>query len=159
VLSRNRSAVGFVLRIPRLWRLSLEGSLDVSVTISAVQRNAIYDDVLHDLTGIGDIFICLQEGDVESAQRMRRAYEADLCLLDDLGWAVQDPRERFELTLAPSVLARVCCRLAAIAAARLHSVCQPSDESLLRAEQAAAIADASYEEVLAAIEQQAGVGQ
>jgi hypothetical protein len=132
----------------------------VSVTISAVQRNAIYDDVLHDLTGIGDIFICLEQGDVASAQRMRRAYETDLCLLDDLGWAARDPREDFELTLAPAVLARVCCRLSAIAAARLHTLCEPSDESILRAEQAAAIADASYEQILETIEpQMAGAGR
>jgi hypothetical protein len=42
------------------------------MTLTDVQRAAIYDDVIHDLTGVGDIFICLQQGAIDDAQRIRR---------------------------------------------------------------------------------------
>jgi hypothetical protein len=122
----------------------------MAMTITDVQRAAIYDDVIHELTGVGDIFICLQQGDIDDAQRIRRRCEADMRLLDDLGWAEGDPRGRFELTMPALQLQRTLGRLSAIAAARLRDACQPPDESVSRIAHAAAIADAGYDELLEA---------
>ncbi len=59
----------------------------MTLTITAVQRAAIYDDVLHDLTGVGDIYIYIEQGDIGAAQR---------CGLD-VAALVDDHRELLEL--------------------------------------------------------------
>jgi hypothetical protein len=110
----------------------------------------------HDLTDVGDIFICLRHGDIDEARRLRRRREADMRLLDDLGWAIHDPRGRSELTMAAVDQQRTLGRLSTIAAARLRDACQPPDESASRVAHAAAIADAGYDELLQAASNQIG---
>jgi hypothetical protein len=118
------------------------------ITIGAAQRDAIYDDVIHDLTGIGDIFICLENGDIDTAKRLRRRFTADLRLLDDLGWSATDDRQTFTLTMKPRRLDRVLGQLAAIRAARLADAYPPVEEETARREEQAAAADASYDELM-----------
>lgn len=143
--------------LPRLRRPLLERELRLlALTISAVQRNAIHDDVIHDLTGVGDIYIHLGRGDVGAAPRLRRHYEADLPLLDDLGWAVEDPRAQFELTLPTPMLQRALIRLAAIGAARLHDACQPAEDVIAHLAEAVAVSNAAYDELLEATNNQIG---
>jgi hypothetical protein len=118
------------------------------ITIGAAQRDAIYDDVIHDLTGIGDIFICLEKGDVTTAKRLRRRFTADLRLLNDLGWSATDERETFTLTMKPRRLERVLGHLAAIRAARLAEACPPTEEEAARRDELTAATDAAYDELM-----------
>jgi hypothetical protein len=82
-----------------------------ALAIGRVQREAIYEEVLNHLNSIGDIPGLIERGDYGTAQRLRREIERDLRLLDDLGWAEQDPGESFELTMASDELARTLERL------------------------------------------------
>jgi hypothetical protein len=118
------------------------------LTIGAAQRDAIYDDVIHDLTGIGDIFICLEKGDIDTAKRLRRRFTADLRLLDDLGWSPTDERETFTLTMKPRRLDRVLGQLAAIRAARLADAYPPAEEEAARREELTAATNAAYDELV-----------
>lgn len=70
-------------------------------------------------SGIGDIVICLENGDIDNAQRLRRRFTADPRLLDDLGWFPTDERQTFTLTIKPRRLDLLLGQLAAIRAARL----------------------------------------
>lgn len=82
-----------------------------SVAIDREQRDAIYADLMTDLSGVGDISVELDGGDVPTAQRLRREYEDDLRLLDDLGWTEEVSAESFELTQQPDALERTIRRL------------------------------------------------
>ncbi|HVD86713.1 MAG TPA: hypothetical protein VNB59_04830, partial [Solirubrobacterales bacterium] len=57
------------------------------ITITADQRDAVYDAVLTHLSGIGDLLLVVEENDLERAYRLGREFSDDLRLvLDDLGW-------------------------------------------------------------------------
>ena len=101
----------------------------VAITINRSERDAIYQEVLTDLTGVGDIDIALRNDDYETARRDRRRCEDDMRLLDDLGWVPDQDRDEFELTMPPDGLARVLERLNASAGATLHShIVEPNEQ-------------------------------
>jgi hypothetical protein len=52
-----------------------------------------------DLTAIGDIFGHLHNDEPIRAKRLRRRFEVELRLLDDLGWEKEPEAECFELTM------------------------------------------------------------
>lgn len=85
------------------------------VKISAEQREALYIQVLDHLSGIGDLWLAIDAGEYERADRLGRAFGDDLrLLLDDLGWPDRDgpPAGEFiELTMPPDRLRRVVGRL------------------------------------------------
>jgi hypothetical protein len=83
----------------------------MSLTITAAQRDALYDQILDRLSGIGDIELAIQLEKYEAAQRLGREYSDDLrLLLDDLGLG-DGNGEPVELTTPPEVLHRVLPRL------------------------------------------------
>jgi hypothetical protein len=92
----------------------------MAITITAGQREAIWGEVMADLTGIGDIYTLADGGDVEDALRLRRRYEDAMRLLDDLGWTEHDEREQVVITVPGDALGRAVARLAAAAAGRVH---------------------------------------
>jgi hypothetical protein len=69
------------------------------VTINRRDRDAIYDGLMTDLTAIGDIFSHLHNDEPMHAKRLRRRFEVELRLLDDLDWKKEPDAERFELTM------------------------------------------------------------
>lgn len=71
----------------------------MSLTINRTDRDALYDGVMTDLSGVGDIFLNLHNDAVIPAKRLRRRFEVELRLLDDLGWEKEPETERFELTM------------------------------------------------------------
>ncbi len=80
----------------------------MAIKINREQRDAIYDEVVLDLHGIGDIAIALDGDEYDIARRYRRRFEDDMRLLDDLGWEPdQRDRDEFELTMPADDLARV----------------------------------------------------
>jgi hypothetical protein len=87
----------------------------MSVTITAAQRDALYDQILDRLSGIGDIEVAIQAENYDDAERLGREYSDDLrLLLDDLGVG-NGIGESVELTAPPEVLRRVLLRLQELA--------------------------------------------
>jgi hypothetical protein len=87
----------------------------VTLTITSAQRDALYDQILDRLSGIGDIELAIQSGNYDAAERLGREYSDDLrLLLDDLGFGQRDGRP-VPLTSPPEVLRRVLPRLRELA--------------------------------------------
>jgi hypothetical protein len=83
----------------------------MGLTVTAAQRDALYDQILDRLSGIGDIEMAIQAENYGDAERIGREYSDDLrLLLDDLGVGEGDGRP-LELTTSPDVLRRVLPRL------------------------------------------------
>jgi hypothetical protein len=57
----------------------------MNMTINRTYRDALYDGLMTDLTAIGDIFGHLHNDEPLQAKRLRRRFEVELRLLDDLG--------------------------------------------------------------------------
>lgn len=80
-------------------------------TITAEQRDALYDQILDRLSGIGDIELAVHAENFDYAERLGREYSDDLrLLLDDLGFG-EGSGEPVELSTPPEVLRRVLPRL------------------------------------------------
>ncbi len=117
------------------------------IAITRAQRQAIYPDLVLDLTAVGDIYIELDNGDYATAQRFRRQFEDTMRLLDDLGWEPDPPGEHFEITMAPEQLARAMGRLHQLASGALaEHVARPADEDRLAERQI--VACGAYASVL-----------
>lgn len=91
-----------------------------TIKLNRQQRDAIYGEVVLDLSGTGDIRVNLDSGDYEAAREHRRRYEEDMRLLDDLGWEPEQDESEFEITMDYEDLARVLRRLNRSAADTLH---------------------------------------
>ena len=87
----------------------------MTVTITPAQRDALYDQILDRLSGIGDIELAIQSENYDTAERLGREYSDDLrLLLDDLGFGHGDGSP-VALTSPPDVLRRVLPRLRELA--------------------------------------------
>lgn len=82
-----------------------------TIKLNREQRDAIYGELVLDLSGTGDIRINLDGEDYDAAQRLRRRDEDDTRLLDDLGWEPEQDRDEFDVTMDQDELARVFRRL------------------------------------------------
>ena len=81
-------------------------------TITARQRDALYDQMLDRLSGIGDIELAARSEDFERADRLGREFADELVLIcDDLGWGAGPENDRIELKTSPDVLQRMLGRL------------------------------------------------
>ncbi len=108
----------------------------MSLTISAEQRDALYDQILDRLSGIGDIEIAVKAGKFETAARLGREFSDDLRLLgDDVGFGDSDGKP-VALTTPPDVLERILPRMRD-AAEKLSA----SDRSRLVAEACTSVLD------------------
>jgi hypothetical protein len=84
----------------------------VGVTITAEQRDALYDRILDRLSGIGDVWLAANSQDFATAERLGREYSDELRLvLDDLGWGDGPDSGPVDLESSPDVLRRVFARL------------------------------------------------
>jgi hypothetical protein len=101
------------------------------ITISAEQRDALYDQILDRLTGIGDIEIAIQAEQFETAERLSQEFSDDLQLLvNDLGFGAGLGSEPTELASPPEVLRRALPRLRDLAAG--YSASQEAELAELR---------------------------
>lgn len=91
-----------------------------TIKLNREQRDAIYGELVLDLSGTGDIRINLDGEDYDAARRLRRRYEDDMRLLDNLGWESEQDRDEFEITMDHDELARVLQRLNRSAGDTLH---------------------------------------
>jgi hypothetical protein len=75
------------------------------------QRDALYDQILDRLTGIGDIELAIEAGKYDDAARLSQQYSDELRLLrNDLGFGESDGQPA-RVTTDPEVLQRVLPRL------------------------------------------------
>jgi hypothetical protein len=87
----------------------------MGLSITAAQRDALYDQILDRLSGIGDIEMAIRAHHYDDAERIGREYSDDLrLLLDDLGIGEQASAP-VELNTPPAVLRRVLPRLRELA--------------------------------------------
>lgn len=83
----------------------------MAFTITAEQRDALYDQILDRLSGIGDVWVSVERRDYSAASRLGRAYTDDLLLvMEDLGWG-EGTGAPVELTASPDLLRRALSRL------------------------------------------------
>jgi len=95
--------------------------LNTTLTITPDQRAAIHCQLTQHLSGIGDVSLAYLGGQYEGAERLAGEYAQDLALLADLGWAPDDARESFELTMPADELERALRRLHSDAEAGLSN--------------------------------------
>lgn len=94
----------------------------MSLTITPAQRDALYDQILDRLSGIGDIELAIQLENYDAAKRIAREYSDELrLLLDDLGIG-EGNGEPVELTLPPELLRRILPRLGELAKSHTASL-------------------------------------
>lgn len=87
----------------------------MTLRITAAQRDALYDQILDRLSGIGDIELAIKAEKYEDAERLGREYCDDLrLLLDDLGLG-EGSGEPVVLATPPEVLRRTLPRLRELA--------------------------------------------
>jgi hypothetical protein len=104
----------------------------VPVTITRAQRDAIYEMVINHLTGIGDVWTCVDRREYANAKRLGQEFADDLRLLADLGWTETIDHETVALTAPPEELTRTLARLHKDAAGSLGTyVSRPKDEEEL----------------------------
>lgn len=127
----------------------------MAVTITAGQRDALYDHILNRLSGIDDVWIAASRADYDTADRLGRQYSDELRLvLDDLGWGDGPGGEQIELTTDPDVLRRVFGRLRDSAASERASQATSWEESRIFEERNRLVGEACAA-VLSALEEAA----
>lgn len=89
--------------------------------ISAAHRDALYEQIVERLSGIGDICLSVCSENYEAARRLGMEYSDELRLVSqDLGWG-RGPGRSIDLTTPPDVLRRVFSRMREIAASQRAS--------------------------------------
>lgn len=84
----------------------------VVTTIDQDQREGIYELVRNHLGSIEDFFVALERTrDFAKAERLALEFAEDFHLLRDIGWADDEDREAFELTMPAPDLSRLLQRL------------------------------------------------
>jgi hypothetical protein len=119
-------AVGYALALVRDDREPADdeepvGDL-VAVTIGRDQRNVLYDQLVADLSAVGDLHIELRAGRFDVAHLLRRRFFDGMRLLDEIGWGAEDPGETFAITMDRTGLVDTLARLNTLAAdgIRIH---------------------------------------
>lgn len=86
--------------------------MPVTATITKEQRDGLYELIRHHLYSIEDLWIAFgRSRDYATAERLAIEFGEDFRLLTDIGWAADDDRRSFELTMPPLDLTEVLRRL------------------------------------------------
>jgi len=90
-----------------------EGTMpSTTAKIDRDQRDGLYELVRNHLGAVGDIWIALEETeDFATAERLGIEFGEDFRLLEDIGWAGEDDRDSFDLTMAAHDLMELLQRL------------------------------------------------
>jgi len=84
----------------------------VAITLDTEERNALRDSIAGKLAQLPKAHATLATCDELSAHRIIREHRDYLRLLDDLGWAAEDHRLAFPITMPARPLGRTLARLA-----------------------------------------------
>ncbi len=83
-----------------------------TITINREQRDGLYELVRNHLGSVGDLFDALErDKDFAKAEQLGHEFTEDLRLLEDIGWAEDEGRDSFELTMPAHDLMEVLQRL------------------------------------------------
>jgi hypothetical protein len=83
-----------------------------TIRITKDQRDALYEQVRNHLAAVGDLWLALETNkDYATAERLAIEFSEDFRLMADLGWELEDQRERVALTMPPHDLMEVVRRL------------------------------------------------
>lgn len=83
-----------------------------TIRITKDQRDALYEQVRNHLAAVGDLWLALETNkDYATAERLAIEFSEDFRLMADLGWDLEDQRERVALTMPPHDLMEVVRRL------------------------------------------------
>lgn len=86
--------------------------MPVTATITKEQRDGLYELVRHHLYSIDDLWTAFgRSRDYATAERLAIEFGEDFRLLTDIGWAANDDRASFELTMPPLDLTEALRRL------------------------------------------------
>ncbi|HEY4278629.1 MAG TPA: hypothetical protein VGM91_10435 [Conexibacter sp.] len=83
----------------------------VAVTIVREQRDVLFDQLVADLSSVGDLHIELSAGHLDSARELRRRYFDEMRLFDEIGWGAEDPGETFAIRMERTALVDTLSRL------------------------------------------------
>ena len=76
----------------------------MDLVIGRQARDALYSVIVGEVASIGDISIYLSTKEAAHARRLRRRYEQDMRLLDDLGWDEDTDGDEFVITMPSETL-------------------------------------------------------
>ena len=82
------------------------------LALTPSERNTVRDSIARKLARLDETHATLAACDELNAHRIIREHRDYLRLLDDLGWAVHDPRPGFPLTMPVEALGRTLAQLA-----------------------------------------------
>ena len=86
--------------------------LGTTITINRDQRDGLYELVRNHLGSVGDLGTALEhDKDFVTAERLGLDFAEDFELLKDIGWAKDDDRTEFEITMPPHDLMELLQRL------------------------------------------------
>jgi hypothetical protein len=125
-----------------------------TLKLSRDQRDAIYGEVMVDLSSLGDLYLFLQEQDYDKAREYRRRHEQNLRVLDDLGWEVEPEPEpgsgdEFEITMPTGELVDMLRRLNESAGQTIHRhVVEPIEATEAEITLRAVRAQTAYTDIL-----------
>lgn len=83
----------------------------MSMTINRRYRDTLYAGLMNDLSALEDIGTHLRNDEPSHAKRLRNRFDAELRLLDDIGWEPEPDAERFELTMPAKELRPIIERI------------------------------------------------
>lgn len=107
---------------------SIPSSAQMTLSLTARERDALYEEVLISLSGIDDVWRAISTEAFDRASRVGREQSDNLRLiLDDLGWGGESA-EVVELTTPTDVLERVFTRIGGTVADRLGTDTQDTDD-------------------------------
>ncbi len=83
-----------------------------TIKINSEQRGGLYELLRNHIGSVGDLWDALErEEDYAKAEQLGLEFAEDLRLLVEIGWAKNDPRGEFELTMEPHDLMELLMRL------------------------------------------------
>ncbi|HVY96693.1 MAG TPA: hypothetical protein VHA54_07005 [Solirubrobacterales bacterium] len=83
-----------------------------TIIIDSAQRNGLYELVRNHVGSVGDLWTALeQDEDFGAAERLALEFGEDFDPLKDIGWAKDDGRTEFEITMPPHDLMELLRRL------------------------------------------------
>jgi hypothetical protein len=83
----------------------------MAVVLDRSQRDAVHRFVVGELHEVGELGRALESGNLAVAGALRLRFDQDVRLLDLLGWAKADDRDRYELTMSAAEIRAVFSRL------------------------------------------------
>jgi hypothetical protein len=85
---------------------------ETTITIDRDRRDGLYEVISNHLALIEDFWVAMERTkDFATAERLGLEFAEDFCLLRDIGWAEDEDRERFDLTMPSHDLSELLQRL------------------------------------------------